>query len=388
MHNDSSPATATAPVPVPLRPGLSDALSVPLSGAGTRGPSGGAAGQGGLRPVHLLLAVLLLLSLVLPWIVTDPTHQNLAILIVMAAQLGVAWNILGGYAGQISLGQVAFFGLGAYTSTLLYANWGVNPWLGILAGGLLAAVVSLAVGWSCFRLKGHYFAMATIAVAEIIQIVFTNWEFAGSAVGLTIPMGREGWSTLVFSSKVPYYYLTLGLLLVTLLANYAIEKSYLGYYFRAIKDEPDAARSLGIDLARYKQVAFVISSFFTALGGSMYAQKELYIDPASVLHTGLSIKMALVSILGGVGTLFGPLVGAGVLTFIEEGTRALFGGTGRGTDLVIYALLIVVIAVYYPAGVLGWVKSFTARRRARADRQASDLREADEETAKRQGEQP
>jgi branched-chain amino acid transport system permease protein len=313
----------------------------------------------------ILLMLGLIVACLVPLIIKDPSHQNLAILILMAAQLGVAWNILGGYAGQISLGQAAFYGLGAYTSTLMFVKFGINPWLAILAGGVLAATISLVIGWSCFRLKGHYFSMATIAVAEIIQIIFTNWEFAGSAVGLTVPMDAEGWSTLVFSSKVPYYYLALGLLLITLLANYLIEKSYLGYYFRAIKDEPDAAKSLGVDLSRYKQIAFAISSFFTALGGSLYAQKELYIDPASVLHTGLSIKMALVSILGGVGTLFGPIVGAGILTLIEEGTRILFGGSGRGTDLIIYAALIVVIAVYYPAGAMGWFKNFFARRKAK-----------------------
>ena len=317
-----------------------------------------------LTAANIMLALGLLVAILVPLFVKDPSHQNLAILMLMAAQLGVAWNILGGYAGQISLGQAAFYGLGAYTSTLLFAKLGINPWLAMLAGGVLAAAISLVIGWSCFRLKGHYFSMATIAVAEIIQIVFTNWDFAGAAVGLTVPMNQEGWIAFVFASKVPYYYIALGLLLVTLLANYAIEKSFLGYYFRAIKDEPDAAKSLGINLARYKQIAFAISSFFTALGGSLYAQKELYIDPGSVLHTGLSIKMALVSILGGVGTLFGPIVGAGVLTLIEEGTRALFGGSGRGTDLIIYAALIVVIAVYYPTGALGWIKSFTARRKA------------------------
>lgn len=315
------------------------------------------------RGWRFLLLLCLALALIFPILEKNPSHQNLAILVLMAAQLGVAWNIIGGYAGQVSLGQVAFYGLGAYTSTILFSKFGVNPWLAIPAGGLVAAGISLVIGWSCFRLKGHYFAMATIAVAEIIQIIFTNWEYAGAAVGLNLPMD-EGWKTLIFSTKEPYYYLALALLLLTLGANYAIEKSFLGYYFRAIKDEPDAARSLGVNLSRYKQLAFAISSFFTALGGSLYAQKELYIDPGSVLHTGLSIKMALVSILGGVGTLFGPLLGAGVLTLIEEGTRVIFGGSGRGTDLVIYAALIVVIAVYYPAGVIGWLRSFTARRAA------------------------
>ncbi|MES2072621.1 MAG: branched-chain amino acid ABC transporter permease [Pseudomonadota bacterium] len=322
------------------------------------------------HPKYLLLLAALVLAVLVPVFVKDPSHQNLAILILMAAQLGVAWNIIGGYAGQISLGHAAFYGLGAYASTMLITLAGLNPWLAILAGGILAAVISLAIGWSCFRLKGHYFAMATIAVAEIIQIVFTNWEYAGAAVGLTIPMDKQGWSVLIFADKEPYYYLALGLLLLTLLANLLIEKSYLGYYFRAIKDEPDAARSLGISLSKYKQIAFAVSSFFTAIGGSLYAQKELYIDPASVLHTGLSIKMALVSILGGVGTLFGPIAGAGILTLIEEGTRMFFGGSGRGTDLVIYAALIVVIAVYYPSGVLGWFRQFFARRKAQRNQQA------------------
>lgn len=315
------------------------------------------------RGWRLFLFLCLLFALIFPLLEKNPSHQNLAILVLMAAQLGVAWNIIGGYAGQVSLGQAVFYGLGAYTSTLLFTKLGLTPWIAIPVGGLAAVCVSLVVGWSCFRLKGHYFAMATIAVAEIIQIIFTNWEYAGAAVGLNLPM-EEGWKTLVFSSKEPYYYLALGLLLLTLGVNYAIEKSFLGYYFRAIKDEPDAARSLGVNLSRYKQLAFAISSFFTALGGSLYAHKELYIDPGSVLHTGLSIKMALVSILGGVGTLFGPLLGAGILTLIEEGTRVIFGGSGRGTDLIIYALLIVLIAVYYPTGVLGWLRSFIARRAA------------------------
>ena len=325
------------------------------------GASYGSAGYKWL--IRLFLVVLLVVVIFFPFFEKSPSHQNFVILVLMAAQLGVAWNIIGGYAGQISLGQVAFYGLGAYTSTLLFTKFGINPWFAIPIGGLLAACISLAVGWSCFRLKGHYFAMATIAVAEIIQIIFTNWDFAGSAVGLNLPM-EGGWKFLIFTDKEPYYYLALGLLLITLGVNFAIEKSYLGYYLRAIKDEPDAAQSLGVNLSLYKQIAFAISSFFTALGGSLYAHKELYIDPGSVLHTGLSIKMALVSILGGVGTLPGPVIGAAVLTVIEEGTRMLFGGSGKGTDLVIYAALIVVIAVYYPAGVVGWVRGYLSRRTA------------------------
>jgi branched-chain amino acid transport system permease protein len=165
-----------------------------------------------------------------------------------------------------------------------------------------------------------------------------------------------------FATKLPYYWLALGLLLTTLAVNWWIERSYIGYYLRAIKDEPDAARSIGVNIARYKQIALSISAFFTAIGGSLYAQKELYIDPNSVLSTALSIKMALVSILGGVGTLFGPVLGAVVLTTIEELTRTLFGGTGRGTDTIIYAVLIIVIAVFYPTGMVGWWRNIVRRR--------------------------
>ncbi|MDB5960835.1 MAG: amino acid transporter permease [Massilia sp.] len=346
-----------------MKPEFSAAAPLPTQSAGAFGGV-----TRGLSRGQIASALALLAALLLPLAVHSPAHQNMAILVLMAAQLGVAWNIVGGYAGQVSLGHAAFVGIGAYTSTLMVTLAGVNPWLAMLAGGVLAALLSVIIGWPCFRLKGHYFTMATIAVAEIVQIVFTNWEFAGAAVGLTIPMDKQGWSVLIFADKLPYYYIALGLLTVTLLANYLIERSYLGYYFRAIKDEPDAARSLGVNLALYKQIAFAASSFFAALGGSLYAQKELYIDPASILNTSLSIKMALVSILGGIGTLFGPVVGAAVLTVIDEGSRMLFGGSGRGTDQIIYAVLIIVIAVYYPTGVVGWVRNLVRRRRNRKAR--------------------
>jgi branched-chain amino acid transport system permease protein len=299
----------------------------------------------------------------LPAWVSNASQLNYAILILMIAQAGVAWNILGGYAGQVSLGHAAFYGIGAYTSTQLLLVWGISPWLGMLAGGVVAAGFALVVSWPCFRLRGHYFAMATIAVAEILQIMVTNWDWLGGAVGLSLPVAEAGWWGFVFNkSKVPYYYIMLALLLVTLGTSLLVERSYLGYYFRAIKDEPDAARSLGIDLTRYKLIAMATSSFLTAMGGTFYAQKELFIDPGSTLSTSLSIKIALVAILGGVGNIGGPVVGAIILTAIEETTRALFGGTGRGTDLIIYALLIIGVAVFYPGGVTGWWRDLERQR--------------------------
>ena len=308
----------------------------------------------------------------LPWLVSNPSRQNFFILAMMTAQLAVAWNILGGYAGQVSFGHAAFYGLGAYTSSVLLIQFGVSPWIGMVAGGLLAMLFALLIGWPCFKLKGHYFAIATIAVAEIVQVVFTNWRAVGGAVGLYLPLGNEGLRAFVFNtSKLPYYYIALGLLVVTLLVSQTIERSFLGHYFRAIKDEPDAARSLGVNLTRYKLVAIAASSFLTAAGGTLYAQKELFIDPGSVMATSLSVKIALASILGGVGSLFGPVIGAGILTGIEEATRQFFGGSGRGTDLILYGLIILAVAVYYPYGVIGGLKAWSQRRAARASRGGS-----------------
>jgi branched-chain amino acid transport system permease protein len=303
--------------------------------------------------------------LVLPLVVTAPSWQNFAILVLMAAQLGVAWNILGGYAGQVSLGHAAFFGIGAYTSSMLLTRLGVSPWLGLLAGGMTASLFSLAIGWLCFRLRGHYFAMSTIAVAEIAQVLVTNSDFLEGAIGISLPMSPSGWGAFVFlTSKLPYYYIALGLLALTLLVNWAIENSYVGYYLRAIKDEPEASRSLGVSLTRYKLIAIAASSFLTAMGGTLYVQKELYIDPPSTFATALSIRIALIAILGGVGRLFGPVVGAVLLVGIEEGSRILFGSTGQGTDLIIYALMIIGIAVYSPGGILGLLQDLRLKWRS------------------------
>lgn len=320
----------------------------------------------------VMAALVALGAVALPLVVTQPSYQNFLILILMGAQLGVAWNILGGYAGQVSLGHAVFYGIGAYTSTVLSVKLGLSPWLGAPLGGLVAVAFSLAMGWPCFRLKGHYFAMATIAVAEIAQVLVTNSDVLEGAVGLSLPMAPTGWAPMVFAtSKVPYYYLILGLLGLTLAVGWAIERSYIGYFFRAIKDEPEAARAVGVSLTRYKLVAIAASSFLTALGGTFYAQKELFIDPGSTFSTAISIKIALIAILGGVGSLFGPVLGAVILITIEEYSRILFGSTGAGTDMIIYALLIIVVAVYSPSGLMGVLRNLgrrvAARRAAKAE---------------------
>jgi branched-chain amino acid transport system permease protein len=303
--------------------------------------------------------------LIYPLIFTLPFPRHVMIMIFLYATLGLAWNMIGGYAGQISLGHALFFGIGAYTSTLMLMKLGASPWVGMLVGGILSMGVSFIIGYPCFKLAGHYFAIATIAIGEIAQVWMLNWDWAGAAVGLTLPILPESLVNLEFhSTKAPYYYIAFGLLILGLLATYGIDRSKLGYYFKAIKGDLEAARSLGINVTKYKFYALALSAFFTSICGSFYAQYVLFIDPDSVFPLMLSVIVCLVATLGGVGTIWGPVIGAFILIPISEFTRIYLGGGGKGTDLVLYGLLIIIISVYQPFGVIGIAKRFRKKESA------------------------
>ena len=309
-----------------------------------------------------------LVAIGLPFVVRDPHALHVLIMILLYSFLGTGWNILGGYAGQVSLGHSAYFGIGAYTTTLLMMKSGISPLLGMCVGALVAVLVSLVVGGVCFRLAGHYFAIATLAVAEIAVVIATNWDYIGAAVGLYIPLDYDGnwFKTLQFATKTGYYYLALTLLGLGMAVVAYIERSRPGLYFRAIKADPESARALGIDVFRQKLYAMALSALLVALGGAVYAQYVLFIDPESVLGVPLSIQIALIPVLGGVGSLCGPLIGALVLVPLSEYTRVYLGGTGSGLDLVIYGLLIMLVAAYQPAGLMGIFQSRTERGKASA----------------------
>ena len=295
--------------------------------------------------------------------------ENLMILIFLYASLAQAWNLLGGFAGQVSLGNAVYFGVGAYTSTVLLKTWGVSPWLGALAGGLAAVILSIVIGYPVFRLGGHYFAIATIAIGEIARTVVVNWDAIGGAKGLTIPFVRDAagrpadsWLFLQFNtSKLPYFVIALALMLLILAMAYAVDRSKLGYYFRAIKNDQDAARALGVAVTRYKLVAIALSAFFTAIVGTVYAQYLLFIDPETTFALSLSVLIALIAILGGVGSLWGPILGAFVLIPLSEITRTRLGGSGRAVDLMLYGALIVLISVFQPSGLVGLRRRFQRR---------------------------
>ncbi len=310
-------------------------------------------------------ALLLAALLAFPFVFTRPFPRHVMISIFLYAMLAQAWNILAGYCGQISLGHAVFFGIGAYTSTLLVRLAALSPWVGMLAGAALAGAASQAIGYPVFRLRGHYFAIATIAVGEIVQTLFINWDWVGGARGLFIPIQRPD-SVVHFQfhdSKQNYYFIALGLLALALLLTWFLERSRPGYYFRAIREDPEAAASLGINVARYKQLAMGISAALTALGGTFYAQYILFIDPESVFPLSLSILICLVAVLGGAGTLWGPLLGAAVLVPLSEWTRVLLGGSGKAVDLLIYGGLIVVIAVAQPGGLMVLLRQLSGRTR-------------------------
>ncbi len=321
------------------------------------------------RLAGTVAAVVVAVALVAyPFVLTGPFPLHVMILTFMFATLAVAWNIMGGYAGMFSFGQAAFFGIGAYTSSWLLVAHGVNPWLGLVAGGVAAAVVAAASGYPCSNLRGHSFAIASIAFAEIVRVHFNNWKLVGAAEGLTIPMVRPG-GLLHFQfhqSKAPYYFIALAFLLASLAISRAVSRSRMGYYFRAIKESHELAMGLGISFVRYRLAAIMISAFLSAAAGTLYAQYILYLDPESVLVLSISVQVVLIAMLGGAGSVLGPAIGALILVPASEVTRVTLGHRGTGVDMMIYGALITLISVYQPKGVWGLLAGRGGRRRASA----------------------
>ena len=318
----------------------------------------------GRNPVKVAaLAALILFLLVYPQLFTLPYQQHIAILIFMNALMAVGWNILGGYTGQVSLGNTIFFGVGAYTSAILLKNFLISPWGGMLVGIALSILLAVVVGYPTFRLQGHYFAIATIAVGEILSTLVINTQELGAAVGIQLPILPESWINMQFHDKAPYYYISLAFLALAMLVVYRIEHSKLGYYFRAIKEDQEGARALGINPTNYKLIAFILSAIFTSMAGTFYAQYVTFIDPGSTIYLMVSITMCLIAVLGGLGTLWGPLIGSTVLIGLSESTRVMLGGTGNAMDLLIYGFLVMAVAVYQPNGLMGMLHSLRRRRK-------------------------
>jgi branched-chain amino acid transport system permease protein len=291
----------------------------------------------------LSTAMIMGVMLALPWIDRNAYHLHVVILFVLWLALGEAWNILGGFAGQVSFGHAAFFGVSAYATSLLFVRAHIPLVIGALTGAVAAATIALPIGLMCFRLRGAYFALTMLGIAEIFRLVAINWRsFTGGPVGILFPP--------IFGNKVPFYYSVMALGVAVLVTAWWILQSRLGFQLRAVREDEEAASAMGISPTFVKIQALGISALFTGLLGGFFAPYQGYVDPDIVFSfADISIGMVVVAVLGGIGTIWGPLIGALVVTILSEVLRSTLGGA----HLLVYAALLVAIVRYLPEGVLG-----------------------------------
>jgi branched-chain amino acid transport system permease protein len=306
------------------------------------------------------LSILLLFLIVAPFFFNARYSQHVLIVILLYVTLASAWNILGGFAGQLSLGHAAFFGIGAYTAAIIASKSALSPWWAIIAGPVVVLPIALLVGWICFRLRGPYFTLATIAVGEVVRLIALNWSnLTGGAVGVVIrPSVFSG------TSKLPYYYIVLMIATVTVLLCRVIARRKLGYYLMAIREDEETAESIGIDTTRYKLTALAISASLTAVAGAFYANYFLFVEPTIVLPLALSVEIVLMAIIGGLGTVTGPVLGALLLKLSSEVFRTEFAQA----NLLIYGLLLVIVILFMPGGLMGGFRRLSILRARRSQR--------------------
>jgi branched-chain amino acid transport system permease protein len=305
-------------------------------------------------------AILLLIAVAgfgsVPIITTDQYLLHAATMVLLYAYLASAWNIIGGFAGQLALGHAAYFGIGAYTSTLLTLQWQISPWIGLLPAGLAAALIGFVLGYPSFKVRGPYFALTTIAFAGIFQIWVMDTETLfglpiRGARGLMVPLKGNDPAMFQFMDKTHYYWIILIGLIALLYATHRLRKARAGYYMLAVRGDEDAAAATGINILRTKLLANILSAFFTGLAGVFYAQLILFVDPGRVLGIDLSVEIALLGIIGGRGTVWGPLLGAFLLRPVSEIIQAYLGGSYLGVHLSVYGLILMAAVLYMPQGI-------------------------------------
>jgi len=318
-----------------------------------------------VKTLVVCAAAAVVLALIPIW-VDSPYALHIFILLFIAIALGESWNVIGGFAGQYSVGHSAWYGLGAYTAFVLLQRKGIAPWFGVWAAVALSVIIALVVGWITFRLRGPYFVLASIAVAEIIRLLALNTkDLTNGAEGILAsdlpPLKLGGTVITDWNSKTPYFYMGLAMAVFTIAVNYVVKRSKLGYYLQAIREDQDAAHSLGIPLTMVKNVALGISAACTALVGSFAAFYVGFIEPNQVFGIDVSIQMVLTAIIGGIGTVAGPVLGAVVLVLISEALRASIAQA----HLLVYGILVIVVILVMPDGFLGFI-AHRLRRKAAA----------------------
>lgn len=298
----------------------------------------------------------LAVAIAAPLVVRGAVYQHIMIMIMVWAILGMGWNFLGGYAGQVSTGHAVYYAIGTYTVALGMKNFYMSPWLSMWLGVLISCLLAFFIGKPLLRLKGHFFAVATMAVAECMRVIFLNLKPVGAASGISFNM-RElpQWFTLQFMQKIPFYYVMLFFAVLILLLTKALDHSKFGYYLRAIRENELSAESVGIPASNYKLYAYLLSAAVVSLGGSLYINYLQYVDPTMVLILPVSLMICLVSVMGGNGTVWGPFIGAVVLTTISEYTKARFSTTLNGFDMFLYGLLVIIIVLALPKGLISLI---------------------------------
>jgi branched-chain amino acid transport system permease protein len=317
-------------------------------------------------PGPLLLGAAAILTLLVLPAVLSSYAVTVFIFIFFYGYLGQAWNVLGGYAGQLSAGHAAFVGVGGYATTLLSMHWGLSPWIGMLVGGVLAAALGAVIGGLGFRfgLRGFYFVLLTVAFAEVCRIITLNTEAMGGALGLYITFTGNPWQ-LQFQDNRAYYYVALGLMLLATGVVALVERSRLGAYLVAIREDEDAAEALGVDTFRYKLCAIVLSAFLTGLGGAFYANYLFSLQPNAVFGIPLSVDIIIRPVIGGAGTLLGPLLGSLILSPLAEIARIYFSRPGwTGLHLVVYGVLLIGTVLFVPQGAYPHLRRAWTRRRS------------------------
>jgi branched-chain amino acid transport system permease protein len=308
------------------------------------------------KAITVIFFLALLALVALPLLVKNEFYLDLLVMIFFWATLAGAWNILGGFAGQISLGHTAYFGIGAYTSTLLYLNFSLSPWIGMFAGAGLSVLVAIIVGYPCFRLSSHFFALATIAFAEVLRPLSAYWRgLTKGGLGLLVPF-KPGFEYFMFNNKLAYAYIALVFMLLMIFVTWAIKRSRFGFYLISLREDQDGAESLAVNTRWWKMVALIISVIFTSVMGTFYAQYFQFIDPEICFSISLSIQLPLLSIIGGLGTLLGPVIGAFLLIPIDVLLRGWLGGVFAGLNMIVYGTILIVAVMYFPIGVGGWLK--------------------------------
>ena len=302
-----------------------------------------------------LIAIGALYSIALS--VKNPYWGDILTMTFLLGALSLSWNILGGYGGQFSLGHAGFFGIGAYTSTLLLIQYHVNPWIGMLLGGILAAAIGGVVFYPCFRLKGIFFCLATLAFQEVVKISAVHFRgLTGGAMGISLPF-KAGLTNMMFQGKTGYMLISLSFMIIIALVTLAMERSRFGYKLVALREDEDATETLGISTSRCKLLATMISAFFAGCLGTFYAHYSSLVDPHSVFDMMLSVEFVIFAILGGVGTVLGPILGAFALVPVDALMRGYLGQGQQGVSFFAYGMLLTGVVIFLPQGILSWISS-------------------------------